>query len=142
VSNQTDSNDENDYKLEDILSSIRGIINNQEHLDDKMSKKAQVNTDDEAILELISLAESESSSSADEADILLSQDALRKAEVQFKRFSESIVDEKLYEDSSDFLDDKVSHIMRPLIKDWLDNNLPRMVERVVSNEIKRIIPKS
>ena len=42
----------------------------------------------------------------------------------------------------DSMDDKVNKIMRPLIKDWLDNNLPRIVERIVSEEIKRIVPKS
>ena len=26
-------------------------------------------------------------------------------------------------------------------KDWLDNNLPKIVENIVSNEIKKIIPK-
>ena len=29
-------------------------------------------------------------------------------------------------------------IMRPVIKEWLDNNLPQIVERVVSLEIERL----
>ncbi len=29
-------------------------------------------------------------------------------------------------------------IMRPMIKEWLDNNLPQIVERVVSHEIERL----
>jgi cell pole-organizing protein PopZ len=142
VSNQTNSNSEKDYKLEDILSSIRGIIDNQDSFEDELSNKTQDKKHDEAILELVRIAENDDSSPADGADVLLSQDTISKAEIQFKRFSESIIDKKLYEDSNDSLDDKVSHIMRPFIKEWLDNNLPRIVEKVVSNEIKRIIPKS
>ena len=29
-------------------------------------------------------------------------------------------------------------IMRPMIKEWLDNNLPKLVERAVSREIERL----
>ena len=36
------------------------------------------------------------------------------------------------------VDDLAREIMRPMIKEWLDNNLPQIVERVVSLEIERL----
>ena len=32
-------------------------------------------------------------------------------------------------------------LMRPLVKEWLDSNLPRIVEKVVSEEIRKMVPK-
>jgi len=36
------------------------------------------------------------------------------------------------------IEDLVKEVMRPMIKDWLDANLPRLVERVVRKEIERL----
>ena len=36
------------------------------------------------------------------------------------------------------LEDMVVELMRPLLKDWLDKNLPAVVERLVQKEIERI----
>jgi len=36
------------------------------------------------------------------------------------------------------LEDMVIELMRPLLKDWLDQNLPTVVERLVQKEIERI----
>lgn len=36
------------------------------------------------------------------------------------------------------LEDMVLETMRPMIKDWLDKNLPEMVERLVQKEVERI----
>ena len=38
-------------------------------------------------------------------------------------------------------DSMVNVLMRPLVKEWLDNNLPRIVEKVVNDEIRKMIPK-
>ncbi|QND53185.1 DUF2497 domain-containing protein [Phyllobacterium sp. 628] len=35
-------------------------------------------------------------------------------------------------------DDIAQEIMRPLLQDWLDNNLPNLVERLVREEIERV----
>ena len=89
----------------------------------------------EAVLELTSEVNSQSRNiSADNQDALISPDAQEKAEIEFKRFAESVVNAKITNDKLDSLDDRVNQIMRPLIKDWLDNNLPRIVEKVVSKE--------
>ena len=36
------------------------------------------------------------------------------------------------------LEDLVKEIMRPMIKEWLDSNLPPLVERLVGREIDRL----
>jgi cell pole-organizing protein PopZ len=36
------------------------------------------------------------------------------------------------------LEDMVLESMRPMLKDWLDQNLPAMVERIVQKEVERI----
>ncbi len=40
------------------------------------------------------------------------------------------------------LEDMVIELMRPLLKDWLDQNLPPLVERLVQREIERIARRS
>ena len=36
------------------------------------------------------------------------------------------------------IEDLMKEVMRPMVKDWLDKNLPDLVERLVKTEIKRI----
>ena len=40
------------------------------------------------------------------------------------------------------LEDMVIELMRPLLKDWLDKNLPAVVERLVQKEIDRIAKRT
>lgn len=41
-------------------------------------------------------------------------------------------------DGAKTLEDIVKELLRPMLKDWLDRNLPGMVERLVSREISKI----
>jgi cell pole-organizing protein PopZ len=36
------------------------------------------------------------------------------------------------------LDELVSEMLKPMLKDWLDDNLPTLVERIVRDEIERV----
>jgi cell pole-organizing protein PopZ len=36
------------------------------------------------------------------------------------------------------LDDLMKDLLRPMLKSWLDDNLPNMVERIVKAEIERV----
>ena len=40
--------------------------------------------------------------------------------------------------SAELADSMVSDMLRPMVKTWLDDNLPAMVERLVRDEIQRI----
>lgn len=146
MSDHTNKDSENDNKLEDILSSIKRIIENRSPITDEQSADPITEDEkitDEAVLELTSVVNFKNRNlSADSSDALISPDAQEKAEIEFRKFAESVANVEINEDQVDSLDDKVNQIMRPLIKDWLDNNLPRIVEKVISKEIKRIIPKT
>jgi uncharacterized protein len=45
-------------------------------------------------------------------------------------------------DNSRTLDDVVREMLRPMLKVWLDDNLPGVVERLVRAEIERLSPPS
>jgi cell pole-organizing protein PopZ len=36
------------------------------------------------------------------------------------------------------LEDLVKEMLRPMLKSWLDDNLPGLVERIVKTEIERV----
>jgi len=36
------------------------------------------------------------------------------------------------------LDEVAEDVLRPMLQDWLDNNLPTLVERLVREEIERV----
>ena len=36
------------------------------------------------------------------------------------------------------LEDLVKEMLRPMLKSWLDDNLPSLVERIVRDEIERV----
>jgi cell pole-organizing protein PopZ len=40
------------------------------------------------------------------------------------------------------LEDLVREELRPLLKAWLDTNLPALVERIVRAEIQRVVERS
>ena len=46
--------------------------------------------------------------------------------------------EQLKASATDDLDDKVEAMLRPMLREWMDNNLPSMVERLVRDEIERV----
>lgn len=47
--------------------------------------------------------------------------------------------ERLRKALSDGADAKFEAVLRPMLREWMDENLPRMVERVVREEIDRIV---
>jgi cell pole-organizing protein PopZ len=40
------------------------------------------------------------------------------------------------------LEDLVRDMLRPILKEWLDENLPYMIERLVKKEIERIVSRA
>lgn len=46
--------------------------------------------------------------------------------------------DELKDAAMDNLDGKVAALLRPMLREWLDNNLPSMVERLVRDEIERV----
>jgi len=43
--------------------------------------------------------------------------------------------------NGDTVEDLVMDMLKPILKDWMDANLPKLVQTIVEKEIKRLIPK-
>jgi cell pole-organizing protein PopZ len=62
--------------------------------------------------------------------------------VEIDRLSASPMTATLLGSGHRTLEDMVMELMRPLLKDWLDQNLPALVEKLVQKEIERIARRS
>lgn len=150
MSEKLESQGQGDTKLEDILRSIRGIID--DHNTAPLPPEKQANSEESIIddtgiqdkdeenliLELTSIYGDKEDENSEEG--LISPKIKGQAEAQINRFTEKIKDVNNVTETNS-LDDMVNNLMRPLVKEWLDNNLSRIVEKVISEEIRRIIPK-
>ncbi len=70
------------------------------------------------------------------AETILSHDAAQASRGQLEALSRMIV--KPEAAGSDTLEGMVREMLRPMLRDWLDANLPQIVEAMVSKEIERI----
>ena len=70
---------------------------------------------------------------AEEAAPLLSDQADEAVSAAFEALSTSLALQ-----SSELAENAAREILRPLLKTWLDENLPSMVERLVRAEIQRV----
>jgi uncharacterized protein len=76
-------------------------------------------------------ADGENSSLARTA--ILSEQAERKIAASFGELSEAFAAR-----SQKTFDDMAQEMLQPMLRDWLDNNLPVLVERLVREEIERV----
>ena len=178
-----DAQDEKDssegVKLEDILNSIRGMIDSnqgfsprsnidrskevEDYLEFQEVSSEQETDSQEYAAEPIHIEESDNEIKGEE--ILELTDIVEPITVEDKSAAvQELISEKVKQKSADIISDfshqaqesnkpkqndrnqdeletVVHKLMRPLIKQWLDANLPDIVERVVSDEIKKLVPK-
>ena len=64
---------------------------------------------------------------------IISEAASREVAKSFEHLQVALHDER-----STSIADMTEEMLRPLLQDWLDNNLPTMVERLVREEIERV----
>lgn len=57
----------------------------------------------------------------------------RKVAAAFEELNEALLENRRMS-----LDQMAEEMLRPMLQDWLDNNLPQLVERLVREEIERI----
>ncbi len=74
-----------------------------------------------------------------EASPLLSNEAATAASAAFGALASSMLTSA---GGSKTLEDLVSDMLRPMLKQWLDNNLPPLVEQLVREEIERVARRS
>lgn len=73
---------------------------------------------------------------APRGETILSHDAAQASRGQLEALSRMIVKPEVA--GSDTLEGMVREMLRPMLRDWLDANLPQIVEAMVSKEIERI----
>ncbi|MGC4025881.1 MAG: DUF2497 domain-containing protein [Mesorhizobium sp.] len=70
---------------------------------------------------------------ADQKNVMLSQAVERQVAASFTELSEALAASRRRP-----LDQIAEEMMRPMLQEWLDNNLPTLVERLVREEIERV----
>lgn len=137
IKNERVSTQEGEEKLEDILRSIRNIIDDNQDRELKMTQsepKIEASTKEEMqILELTELA------NLKDENTLLSDEAIKKSMLSIDSFTENLAEKSYSKNNS--IDDVIYDLIKPMMQDWLNNNLPKIVERVVTEEIRRLVPK-
>ncbi|MEN3973641.1 DUF2497 domain-containing protein [Emcibacter sp. SYSU 3D8] len=67
---------------------------------------------------------------------ILSPEAAIKTSAAFDQFAQTLISG--YEGDSNTLEGVVRAMLKPMLKEWLDANLPRLVEDIVQAEIRRL----
>jgi cell pole-organizing protein PopZ len=70
---------------------------------------------------------------------MISPETTSVAASSFNRLSEQISGRESTERS---IDDLARELLHPMLKQWLDQNLPRLVEKLVREEIERVARRS
>lgn len=127
--------------MDEILSSIKRIIADDDRIRPAAKKTAKPAPaeDEEEILELTEAAAEE------EAEEVLLDDkkaqSLRHSFSALQTLSEPGVAPQIVRSGETSLEGLTRDLLRPMLKDWLDNNLPPIVEAMVEREITRITKK-
>jgi uncharacterized protein len=127
--------------MDEILSSIKRIIADDERIRPaakRVAKPAPVADEDDEILEL-------TNGEADESEEVLLDDnkaqSLRHSFSALQTLAEPGVAPQIVRSGETSLEGLTRDLLRPMLKDWLDNNLPPIVEAMVEREITRITKK-
>ncbi len=128
--------------MDEILSSIKRIIADDERIRPaakRSAKPAPPQDDQDEILEL-----TEAAADGDADDVLLDDSkaqSLRHSFSALQTLSEPGVAPQIVRSGETSLEGLTRDLLRPMLKDWLDTNLPPIVEAMVEREITRITKK-
>jgi uncharacterized protein len=118
-----------DMSIEEILKSIRGVI----------SKHEDAQNNDE-VLELTNVVD-DNDDVANDYEHLISASTFQETAESLKSFADKAKHavKNVQTHKALTIDKMVEQMMRPQLKEWLDNNLPNLVKELVEKEIKRLI---
>jgi cell pole-organizing protein PopZ len=131
--------------IEDILKSIKGVINERKHLN--------YNNNDEDVLELTEIMgaedkeeeinEDEDSFNSNEESLISSKFASETSDI-LKNFAHTVKDQDFETSSSskNALEELIIEILKPELRRWLNENLPSLVKQLVEREIKKLMPSN
>jgi cell pole-organizing protein PopZ len=138
MQSKTNNNDVREEKLEDILRSIKGIIYNHNDSANRIIDNDDQEDDlDDSILELTDEVRENTKNNSD----FISKDTAEKILIAINNFSEKINSNHLRQKEKK-VDVEINFLIKPMLKDWVDDNLPRLVEKIVAEELKKLIQKN
>ena len=147
---------ESEPSVEEILESIKKVIarDNRDSAAQQRRKRendgippvsaAVAAEGEEEILDLASEAELLLEDEAEDAESLVNEDArssMRESLAALAMLSEPGVPPQIVRSGETSLEGLVREMLRPMLAEWLDKNLPAMVEKLVAAEIARIAGK-
>jgi cell pole-organizing protein PopZ len=135
--------------MEDILASIRRILNEDEETPPPLPAATPPPAEDEPFHltpeMIVSPAEPPSAKPAAPAEGgLVAPDVAAAAAAALGSLARTVAPERATRLSAGgpTLEELVRDELRPLLKEWLDANLPALVERVVRSEIERVVNRA
>jgi uncharacterized protein len=135
----------NEPSMDEILSSIKRIIADDDRSRPaaKRSSKAAPPAEEED--EILELTETAAENDVDEIEEVLLDDnkarSLRHSFSALQTLSEPGVAPQIVRSGETSLEGLTRDLLKPMLKDWLDTNLPPIVEAMVEREINRITKK-
>ena len=136
------ANDRNEPSMEAILSSIKKIIADEDRSRAINSRRPardsrRDESEEDDILELTQAADET------EGELLDTDKAqsLRQSFSVLQTLSEPGVAPQIVRSGETSLEGLTRELMKPMLKEWLDTNLPCIVEAMVAREIERITKK-
>jgi uncharacterized protein len=132
--------------MEEILASIRQIISDDQTSQAKPEVKAPPvkPAEDDDILDLIAPAAAKPTPSQSFAALNDAVTAKAQEQLLSPRTNDSVssafgsLAHTVLANNARTLDDIVLEILKPMLKNWLDDHLPGIVERLVRAEIERV----
>lgn len=148
-------------KLEDILKSIKNMIDHheppsfssQEDCEDDINidatktkssvKKTEIDNQQqkenaEDILNLTEIVPNDKITRLSKNDMLAFKDVKKKIYSKFNKFADKFKYFNYYPSKGNELNIMLTDLVRPLISDWLDKNLPNLLEKAISEEMNKI----
>lgn len=129
--------------VEDILASIKKVIARDSQIDERPRRTKQPVSEsedesEEAILDLV-----EEVGTADEAPLVTEQAraTMRESLAALSIMAQPGVAPQIVRSGETSLEGMVRDLLRPALSEWLDKNLPPLVEAMVAAEIARIVGK-
>ncbi|GAB7554454.1 hypothetical protein NRB_39660 [Novosphingobium sp. 11B] len=138
--------------VEEILQSIKQVIARDSRLETRTSRTERLmrepeplyaDEDEDDVLELQEASQITAAGETDEGPLLHDQarDSMRESLAALAMLSEPGAQPQIVRSGETSLEALAKELLRPALTEWLDRNLPAMVERLVAAEIKRIVGK-
>ena len=141
-------NNDEEQSMEEILASIRRIISEDDKnvkLDDVTDLHPNRETLDPEFTDIkidenvLHLTEDDLEVTSDNSSTekIISDEISAEVKNQFNILSKLLTPD--YKGADVKIDTLVSDLLRPMLKQWLEKNLPSLVKKMVSKEISRLI---